>query len=43
MDRKRLQGLAGAALGWRPWEFWSSTPVEFFHAFEAWRQINCPK
>jgi uncharacterized phage protein (TIGR02216 family) len=24
----RLAGLAGAALGWRPNEFWRSTPAE---------------
>lgn len=24
----RLAGLAGALLGWKPQEFWSSTPAE---------------
>ena len=24
----RLAGLAGAALGWRPADFWGSTPAE---------------
>ena len=34
MDRRfadgaaRLAGLAGALLGWRPEEFWASTPAE---------------
>jgi Phage tail assembly chaperone protein, TAC len=25
---KRLAGLTGAVLGWRPDEFWSATPAE---------------
>lgn len=27
-DAARLAGLAGALLGWRPDEFWRSTPAE---------------
>jgi uncharacterized phage protein (TIGR02216 family) len=32
---RRLAGLAGALLGWRPDEFWSSTPGELAAVLEA--------
>lgn len=28
MGAARLAGLAGALLGWRPGDFWSTTPAE---------------
>jgi uncharacterized phage protein (TIGR02216 family) len=31
----RLAGLAGAALGWRPDEFWRATPAELAAILEA--------
>jgi uncharacterized phage protein (TIGR02216 family) len=31
----RLAGLAGALLGWRPDEFWRSTPAELAAVLEA--------
>jgi uncharacterized phage protein (TIGR02216 family) len=31
----RLAGLAGALLGWRPEEFWRSTPAELAAVLEA--------
>ncbi|MEO7178626.1 MAG: phage tail assembly chaperone [Allosphingosinicella sp.] len=31
----RLAGLAGALLGWRPVEFWRSTPAELGTVLEA--------
>jgi uncharacterized phage protein (TIGR02216 family) len=31
----RLAGLAGALLGWRPDEFWRSTPAELGAVLEA--------
>ncbi|HYG48109.1 MAG TPA: phage tail assembly chaperone [Allosphingosinicella sp.] len=31
----RLAGLAGALLGWRPDEFWRSTPAEMGAVLEA--------
>lgn len=31
----RLAGLAGALLGWRPDEFWRSTPAELAAVIEA--------
>jgi uncharacterized phage protein (TIGR02216 family) len=31
----RLAGLAGALLGWRPEEFWRSTPAELGAVLEA--------
>ena len=33
-------GIAAAALGWRPREFWDATPPEFFAAVEQWREMN---
>ena len=32
---RRLAGIAGAALGWRPDEFWSATPAELSAVIEA--------
>jgi len=32
---RRLAGLAGALLGWRPDEFWAATPAELAAVFEA--------
>ena len=32
---RRLAGLAGALLGWRPDEFWSATPDELAAVLEA--------
>jgi len=32
---RRLAGLAGALLGWRPGEFWAATPAELAAVFEA--------
>lgn len=31
----RLAGLAGALLGWRPAEFWASTPAELAQVIDA--------
>lgn len=31
----RLAGLAGALLGWRPDEFWNSTPAELAAVLNA--------
>ena len=33
-------GLASAMLGWRPTQFWSSTPHEFWAAVEGWERMN---
>ena len=30
----RLSGAAALLLGWRPWEFWDSTPAELASALE---------
>lgn len=35
-------GFAVAGLGWRPREFWSSTPVEYWDAVRAWERMNRP-
>lgn len=32
---KRLAGIAGALLGWRPDEFWRATPAELSAVLEA--------
>ncbi|HEX8620522.1 MAG TPA: phage tail assembly chaperone [Allosphingosinicella sp.] len=32
---RRLAGLAGALLGWRPDEFWRATPAELGAVLEA--------
>lgn len=32
---RRLAGLAGALLGWRPDDFWSATPDELAAVLEA--------
>ena len=32
---RRLAGLAGALLGWRPAEFWNATPAELAAILEA--------
>ena len=32
---RRLAGIAGAVLGWRPDEFWRATPGELAAVFEA--------
>jgi hypothetical protein len=32
---RRLAGLAGALLGWRPDEFWQATPAELAGVIEA--------
>ncbi len=32
---RRLAGIAGALLGWRPDEFWSATPAELATVLEA--------
>jgi hypothetical protein len=32
---ERLAGTAGVLLGWRPGEFWSSTPAELSTVFHA--------
>jgi uncharacterized phage protein (TIGR02216 family) len=32
---RRLAGLAGAVLGWRPVEFWKATPAELAAVIEA--------
>lgn len=31
-------GIAAVLLGWRPAEYWSSTPCEFWAAIEAWEE-----
>lgn len=33
-------GLAAAALSWRPHEFWSSTPSEFWAAIEGYERFH---
>ena len=33
-------GIAAAALGWRPAEFWDATPHEFWAGLEVWREMN---
>src|SRR3546814_7549048 len=38
--RRRLMGIAAAALGWRPNEYWGSTPHEFWAAFEGWEAMR---
>ncbi|WP_423828594.1 phage tail assembly chaperone [Sphingomonas paucimobilis] len=38
--RRRLAGIASAALGWPPAQFWKSTPHEFWAAFEVWKSMN---
>ncbi|WP_420852805.1 phage tail assembly chaperone [Sphingomonas panacis] len=40
--RRRLAGIATSALGWTPATFWSSTPHEFWAAFEVWKSMNSP-
>ena len=32
---RRLAGIAGALLGWRPDEFWNATPAELAAVIEA--------
>ena len=32
---RRLAGIAGAVLGWRPDEFWAATPSELAAVLEA--------
>jgi uncharacterized phage protein (TIGR02216 family) len=32
---RRLAGMAGALLGWRPDEFWSATPAELAAVLDA--------
>ena len=32
---RRLAGIAGAWLGWRPGEFWEATPAELATVLEA--------
>jgi uncharacterized phage protein (TIGR02216 family) len=32
---RRLAGVAGAALGWRPDEFWRATPAELIAVLQA--------
>ena len=32
---RRLAGIAGALLGWRPDEFWTATPAELAAVVEA--------
>ncbi|WP_242149621.1 phage tail assembly chaperone [Sphingomonas sp. BAUL-RG-20F-R05-02] len=34
-------GVAAAALGWRPREFWASTPSEFWAAIRAYERMHC--
>lgn len=34
-DARRLAGVAGALLGWRPDEFWKATPAELATVLEA--------
>lgn len=36
-------GIAASALGWRPQEFWQSTPHEFWAAWTVWETMNCVK
>ena len=37
-----LAGLAAAALGWRPHEFWAATPAELALSLEGWLG-SCPE
>jgi len=32
--------IAAAALGWRPREWFTSTPHEFWAAIEGWEEMN---
>ncbi|WP_354281179.1 phage tail assembly chaperone [Sphingomonas sp. PvP056] len=34
-------GVAASVLGWRPREFWLSTPSEFWASVRAWERMNC--
>ncbi len=34
-------GFAAVALGWRPRDFWRSTPSEFWAAAKAYERMNC--
>jgi len=34
-DARRLAGVAGAVLGWRPSDFWSATPAELAAILEV--------
>lgn len=36
-------GRAAILFGWRPSEFWESTPVEFWALIEAYREANPPR
>jgi hypothetical protein len=33
-------GFAVAALGWRPREFWASTPTEYWTAVKAYERFH---
>ncbi len=37
---RRLAGLAGCLLGWRPAEFWQATPAELAGILEILRQAR---
>jgi len=39
---RKLAGQAGLLLGWRPDEFWRSTPVELADALGALRDLAAP-
>ena len=39
---RRLAGLAGALLGWRPDEFWRATPAELAEVIEALSESASP-
>ncbi|PZU13818.1 MAG: hypothetical protein DI606_04430 [Sphingobium sp.] len=39
--RRRLMGIASAALAWPPGQFWNATPHEFWASYEAWKLMNC--
>jgi len=38
---RRLAGIAGALLGWRPEEFWQATPAELAAVIEALAGGEC--
>ncbi|MGE0775715.1 MAG: phage tail assembly chaperone [Sphingomonadaceae bacterium] len=39
---RRLAGVAGAVLGWRPEEFWSATPDELMTIFQIFAAQHEP-
>ena len=40
IDWRRIAEIATGVLGWRPRDFWSATPAEFWTAWDGWRARN---